>query len=336
MGAWKATETARPGSLLGTACMAACAVALFATGCSSFKKVQTTVQCPPRHADKLGEIQSLAILGFTYPTEPRFAIEMLDTFLKRLVDARTAFKIVERSGLEEIRNEIARAHSIEFDESLRARVGKLVSSTHVLFGTVESLEVYDTTEMRWSELTERDAGYYSGDSLPPKEVVRADRTSQIRVAEITMSYRVVEVETGTVLFAEKVAEVYSSRSSLVGPPPSKAELKRRLVDRVSERLLHNFVSYPAARVALVACVDGLSRGNKMLAMGLAPEALEHYRGVAESINSPYAHYNTGVAHEMLGDYEQAEEAYRRAVAGNPDEEVFAGALGRVRRALGPR
>ena len=40
--------------------------------------------------------------------------------------------------------------------------------------------------------------------------------------------------------------------------------------------------------------------------------------------------------EMLGDYEQAEEAYRRAVAGNPDEEVFAGALGRVRRALGPR
>ena len=297
--------------------------------------MELTLKFPARQQVKLGEIRSLAILGFAYGDEPDFAVEMLDTFVKRLTEASVPFAIVERRELDRIRDEIARSYRAEFDDDMRAEIGKLRAASHVLLGTVQRLDIYDTTELEWSELTQGGA-WHDNQPLPPRtDVVTAHRTSTVRVAEITMSYRVVEVSTGTARFGETASEVYTSRSSLVGPPPGMAELRRMLIDRVTERLMHNFVPHVATKTAKVSRRGALKEGNSMLAQGLFPEALERYARVAARTDSPYAYYNIGMVQEVLNRYEDAERSYQTALALKPGEEEFARAVGRVRARLHP-
>jgi len=304
-------------------------------GCARFQTVELTLLRPPRQAGKIGQIRSLAILGFSYGEEPQLAVQLHDRFAKEIADSNAPFQIVERRELDIVREELARQYKATFDERLRAEVGKFLPATHVLVGTVEKFSVADRDLLQWDELTEAERYRASFDPMRTAdyELQWAHRTNRVRVGELSVSYRVVKVEDLSVLFADQVSEVYTSRSSLVAPPPSKAELKAVLVERVSQQLLHNFVPYSATVLTRIRRGRALAAGNTCLTQGLLEEAVAHYSQMAERDDSPAAYYNLGIAYELMHNYADAEKAFKKALELEPNEKFYAGALARVRSSL---
>ena len=323
-------------SRIGRSAIAAAVMLALGAGCANYERVQLSVRLPPRQAEKNRQIRSLAILGFSYDKDPSLAIELLDRLVKAIADESPPFEIVERRQLDAIREELARQHTALFDSRLQAEVGRFLPASHVLLGTVEKFDIYDTTALEWTELTLTDPyreRYYPF-STRDYELSSVRRSARVRVAEMVVSYRVVEVESLKVLYADQVGEVYTSRSFRVALPPSRAELRRLLVERVSAQLLHNFVTHSASRTVAIRTDAALKRGNIYLAEGLLQEAAAEYQRATEE-GLPAAWYNLGVAYELLGRHSEAAEAYQAALDAEPDEAAYARALVRVRQHLEP-
>jgi tetratricopeptide (TPR) repeat protein len=117
--------------------------------------------------------------------------------------------------------------------------------------------------------------------------------------------------------------------------PEQGKLMSALLDDVVFEFIKLVAPYLKVRkVELVSRSKQSERGIKLATNELREEALEMFKS-AEKVEDPPdgAIYNQGVVLEALGRLEEAEKAYKRAMAIDPDNELYMKALRRVRQVM---
>ena len=184
-------------------------------------------------------------------------------------------------------------------------------------------------------------------------VSNTTRTVMVRhlIAEATLSFEMLEVNTGRVIASVGEVAKYDSHddvglralAAMMGGvpqpklPPPNTKLKE-LIDQCVDRFVAKIAPHPVRfKVKLSSGKSDLVKtGNKFAKSGQWAEAAEFYRQAiaADTAGEDHgAHFNLAVALEAQGKLKEAIAEYRKAIRIKPDKKYIQG-LARVRRLAG--
>ncbi len=296
----------------------------------------------PAQVDIAG-VKSIAIVDFAGPENSgAIASSMLTA---RLFESKF-FQIVERERVVQILEEHKLAMSGVVDATTAREVGKLLGVDALIFGEVTAYSL--EPDQVGTEKVERKVGtgQYRTVRRGNKEVreeimktVLVDQEYRIRRGAVGVTFRMVKVETGELLAVKASSKSYDSGKVVAG----RGTLKPR--EQILKELLAGAVEDFARQVAPYVVVERrpveggkgmLKLGKKYAQKGLWSEAKSAFaQAVADEPLNPAAHYNLGLALEVLGDLDGAEAEYQRAIKLQP-KDLYIDALARVRSARSER
>lgn len=138
--------------------------------------------------------------GYSATTGTRVGARISDELISKLA-AMGTFEIIDQEHLKAVIQEQNQGYSDRFDASNAAKIGKLMNADVLIFGQVDSLSATTKNENKGN--------------------VFAQKVVQTGVVNITVTARVIAVETGTIMTAPSASseqtEVLSSRSSSALP-----------------------------------------------------------------------------------------------------------------------
>ncbi|MDZ7271316.1 MAG: tetratricopeptide repeat protein [candidate division KSB1 bacterium] len=294
----------------------------------------------PAQVDITG-IKSIAIVDFIGPENSgAIAGSMLTA---RLFESKF-FHIVEREKVVQILEEHKLAMAGIVDASTAKEAGRLLGVDALIFGEVTAYSL--EPDQVGTEKVERKVGtgQYRTVRRGNKEVreeimktVLVDQEYRIRRGAVGVTFRMVKVETGELVAVKASTKTYDSGKVVAG----RGTLKPR--EQILKDLLAEAVEEFARQVAPYVVVERrtvlggkgmLDLGKKYAQKGLWQEARDAFvQAVAAEPRNSAAHYNLGLAHEVLGNLDQAEAEYQRAIKLEP-KDLYVDALARVRAARG--
>lgn len=228
------------------------------------------------------------------------------------------FKIVDRSGLDQILKELTLSQSGLADEKNRVKPGKLMSASALITGRVEG---------RYSEeLTRSESTCYNY-----KTEKREPCTYYYRRGRYSTrgGIDVIDVQTGEILRSKVLDAVYKDMNSATDALPAH-------IDRDSLRakcLRDNIATFvraisPWAETVMIpfvkdSAIPDLERGINQAKMGEIQEALKIFASSAWAAENnakikpeviAKAYWDLGLAYEYTYEYDKAIEAFKKAYA----------------------
>ncbi|MGQ9560036.1 MAG: CsgG/HfaB family protein [Candidatus Oleimicrobiaceae bacterium] len=292
----------------------------------------------PAQVDIAG-IRSIAIVDFTGPENSgAIASSMLTS---RLFES-AFFHLVERERVLQILEEHKLAMAGVVDAATAKEVGRLLGVDALIFGEVTAYSL--EPDQVGTEKVERKVGtgQYRTVRRGNKEVreeimktVLVDQEYRIRRGAVGVTFRMVKVETGELLAVKSNTKSYDSGKVVAG----RGTLKPR--EQILKDLLSGVVEEFARQIAPYVVVERrpiekgkgmMTVGRKYAQRGLWAEARDAFaQAVASQPRDAAAHYNLGLALEVLGDWDKAEAEYQRAIRLQA-KDIYLDALARVRTA----
>jgi len=292
----------------------------------------------PAQVDITG-IRSIAIVDFAGPENSgAIASSMLTS---RLFESKF-FQLVERERVMQILEEHKLAMAGVVDAATAKEVGRLLGVDALIFGEVTAYSL--EPDQVGTEKVERKVGtgQYRTVRRGNKEVreeimktVLVDQEYRIRRGAVGVTFRMVKVETGELLAVKSNTKSYDSGKVVAG----RGTLKPR--EQILKDLLAEVVEDFARQIAPYVVVERrpieggkgmMSVGKKYAQRGLWEEARDAFaQAVVNEPQSAAAHYNLGLALEVLGDWDRAEAEYQRAIK-LQSKDMYIDALARVRTA----
>ncbi len=294
-------------------------ILLFLTGCAP-----TVVNLPvykPAEIDIKG-IKKIAILDFSGPENSgTLASSMLTS---ELLNSKF-FQIFERSKVDQILKEHELAMTGVIDESTARQVGQLLGVDGLIFGDIVTYRVEPDEVGREKVQKKVGTGKYRVVTKNNKKVreeitktVLVDQEYKIRRGTAAVTFRMVNVETGELLASNAKSESFNSGKIVNG----RGDLKAR--DAILNDLMSEMVKEFAHQIAphLVQEKHQLEDGKGMVKVGvqyakngLWDEALDAFKAaVKQTPQDPKAHYNLGLAFQVVGDFDSAEKEFQKAIA----------------------
>lgn len=319
------------------------------SACSTVTVPITLVE--PGTVDLKGKgIRSLAVSDFDGLGES--GKKVAETFTAKLAEGQH-FKIVERDKLLAMEKEQALGMTGVVSENMAAKAGKLLGVDALVVGKVTEYSVKDEPYTR-TVMRSRATGTYRTECDKKGNCYKVENYEQVPVKEdhhirsgtVAVSFRVVRTETGEVLVGKQQAENYKYDT---GNPPSKGLLLGRkeelgsdevlagLTQEIVAKLSSEIQPHPVTYQAIVETGGTffsdaqVMHGIELIRANRAEDAIQHYEGVAR--NNPQnssAYYNLGVAYEMIGELNKAEEAYRAAEKIEP-KPLYVKAVGLIKQ-----
>ena len=168
------------------------------------------------------------------------------------------------------------------------------------------------------------------------KTVLVDQHYRIRRGTVAINFRVVGIETGQLLAVHSDSKSYNSGKVVEGSHKSlkpEGEILNDLGQTICQHFVRLIAPYQALEFRKLESGKGsIKTGRKYALSGLWEEALETWKiSVMEMPGEPAAHYNLGVAYEVQGMLDEAEEAYKTAVR-LKQKGLYMEALSRIRRA----
>jgi curli biogenesis system outer membrane secretion channel CsgG len=257
------------------------------------------------------------------------------------------FEIIEREKLVRVLDEQKLGQSGVVNESTAKQVGQMLGVDALIFGEVTSYRV--EPDETGTEKVSRQEGTGKYESVNEKniftgktkkvrkEIMRTalvDQPYKIRRGTVAVSFRVVDVETGKLLAVKSDSKSYASDKVVDGGSQAlKAE--GEILNELSGGLARTFVQMIAPhKVAERRVIEPgggkIQEGRKFAQSGLWPEAAEAW---AEAVRlmpkNPSAFYNLGLAHEVQGNLEEAENLVKKAIT-IQQKKLYIDALSRIR------
>ncbi|MDZ7267287.1 MAG: hypothetical protein ONB48_08145 [candidate division KSB1 bacterium] len=235
------------------------------------------------------------------------------------------FRVVERSQIQQVMNELQLAQTGLVDESSAAQVGRVLGVDAIIMGSVNV-----AYQSRWlQEEREKDKKKYQ---------VNCEK----RNANVSASIRIIKVETG---------EVIGTHDSQNKQEKKKCEgeygdlpLPETMVDQCLEKVADELVDYFAPEFVLQKLKFEYDMGDEYKRQTeTAKRAIKDYdldtaylQFAAIVEQDPYNHaanFNLGVLHEAVGNYKKAQEKYNFAFSLKSDEGRYRDAQKRLAKQM---
>ncbi len=299
-----------------------------------------TIELPSIHRIAIAEFSGIDHSG-------SFATNVLYDQLAQ----RQYFELVERGKIEDVIREQRLSLSGLVSEETAKEVGNLLGVDALIYGDVAAYAIEDETgtdkvkERVWTGEYEKDEKgnfIYEKNLFGKKEKkkkykeVLTDRDYTIRHGNVTVTFRLVDVESGRVLSARTHSQSYKSNKISEGSsrslPPQDEVLTNLMRDVVVI-----FVDEVTPHTITVKRViedgpDEIKNGKELAKSGLWQEALEVWQTAVQKYpTNSAAFYNLALAYEVMGNLNVAEENYRQALK-IKQSKLYMEALANIRQA----
>lgn len=323
-------------------------LSLISVGCAARPVIVTVDVMKPAEVD-LGPIRKLAIADFQGPGGSAVS----NQFITKLVAARH-YEILERARLAQIIDELALSQSGVLDAATAAKIGNAAGVDGLIFGEVDTYQVADergVTPLRKTRIIgydtqcDRKGRCYD---VPISEEYSINAPTTVRRGHVSVSFRVVGIESGQVLAAKTASRKWEGvnimdprpgNDAIVALPPKSISLPAQstileeLADEVAAEMVGVISPYQRQVQAVWLPTDGTESALKYLNAGLPKEAQEHLEGMFQRIKSLPApfYYDLGLVYEVNGQLDDAEAMYKKAAALDLNE-MYLKAISLVRQA----
>ncbi len=278
------------------------------------------------------------------------------TLTQAMLMATHHFDIMERDQLRRVLEEQNLSMSGVIDEATAVKVGELLGVDALIFGEVTTYEVEPDKKITKMVKTRRGTGKYrtvekkdekTGKIKKEKEEIYEEvwvpKERWVRKGTVAINFRVVDVETGRLLAAHSDSKSYDSekekRSFLEILTDQQKALKPEgeIVADLSKDICGKFARmiapyYTHEKRTIEPGSGCIQMGVKYAKAGLWPEATEVWeQAVEEYPKNSVAHYDLGLAYEIQGMLDMAEQEYKTAVE-LKQKKLYMEALARIRKA----
>ncbi len=320
-------------------------------GCAA-PSVKTNVLLPARvHEASL--LKEVAVLPFDGPGGKSFASEIEGILASINIGDRQYFSLVDRTKIDRVIDELNFSQSALMDSSNAARVGKLLGARGIYTG---SISLSGSNDSRYQEERTRCASQVTKKDNKGREYkecvrwVKYNVSCTSRVASFAATPKLLEVETGRIVYANNITGTASSSACEDSSKPLVGHFE--LIEQAKQKAKQTFRTdvaphYVSISLQIMDSTDGITsrESEKIFKQGLdfaknnrLDRACELW-GQARALSQPTAAllYNLGICSEITGDMEQALDLYTKSdrLLSKPDD-IITAALGRVSKAIQDR
>ncbi len=315
-------------------------LAVLAFTCS--KKVVVNIQKPAQY--DVSDIKRIAVFDFNGPEKSGEIIA--GKFTTKLWKTQY-FSIMERKELKKILEEHALQMSGIIDNATVVEYGKIIGVDGIVLGDVTAYKVSSTRghekikEKVWNGEYEKDKNgniiYEKTRSGRQKKKVYVDeyvsRAFINRSVTVGVNFRLVSVQTGEIRASDSNSKSHTKKYYLhKGQIPAADQI----LDNLSESVLNKFI--PLITPHNVRVSKEFEEGNDQVDLGIE-YAQKNLWDRAKNIweeevrkdpRNSAALYNLGIANEVLGDLDLAEQLYNKALDIEPNE-LYMEAVSNIRQ-----
>ena len=315
-------------------------LAVFAFTCS--KKVVVNVQKPAQY--NVSDIKRIAVFDFKGPENSGEIIA--SKFTNKLWKTQY-FSIMERKELNKILEEHALHMSGIVDNATVVEYGKIIGVDGIVLGDVTAYKVSATRghekvkEKVWKGDYEKDKNgnivyEKTRSGRQKKKVYVEEYVSRVfinRTVTVGVNFRLVSVQTGEIRASDSNTK---SNTKKYFPHKGQIPAAEQILDNLSESVLNKFV--PLITPHNISVSKEFEEGNDQVDLGIE-YAQKNLWDRAKSIweaevnkdpRNSAALYNLGIAYEVLGDFNMAEQLYNKALDIEPNE-LYMEAVSNIRQ-----
>ena len=309
---------------------------LLMSGCAAKVRVN---MLEPASYHEASLAKTVAVLPFHGPGGREFASEFESVLAGIGIDDKPYFTLVDRASIDKILSEMKLSQSGLVDESTAAKLGHLIGAQGIYTGVVTQNASMDSPFREWrqtcvqyEERRDRQGRIFQGRCLRWRQYqVGCVR----RAAVFSVSPRLVDVETGRVLYSRNLtAQAESAGCEDTRPVENGLSLLARAKEAVKAEFRRDIAPYYVTReIRLMDDADGieaaeakdkLKRGMDYAQNGRLDAACELWGQARILAPGSYALlYNLGVCAESRGDLDAALSLYRQADnrLGKPHDDI---------------
>lgn len=307
--------------------------------------IKTTALMPAKFHEA-AQLKEVAVLPFEGERGREFSAEIEGVLASVNIGDKQYFSLVDRTKLDKVISEMKLSQSALVDSNTAAKVGKLVGAKGIYTGVVSASDTSDSSyrEERTRcayNVTKYDKKGRAYEECGKWQTYTVSCTK--RNATFTFTPRLIEVETGRIVYANNISGTASSSACEDSKTPLAAPFE--LIDRakwVAKAQLKRDVApyYVTFEIKLMDSTDGIAskEAEKKFEEGIDYARGNRFDRACElwgearilSPNTPSIIYNLGICSEVIGELEQALDLYKKAdrAYGKPDDRITS-ALHRV-------
>ena len=301
--------------------------------------MKTSVLAPPKFSEA-SKIREIAFLPFDGPNGKELSAELGTTLAGVFIEEKPYFTLVDQTRVEKILTEQGISQTGTMGESAVAQVGKLVGAKGVYTGVVTSLAVKNSHFTETRRVCVQSKSTYQTQSRSPEEnCIKWNNYSIDCVKKdgvVSFTARLIEVETGKVIYRTSVSEEAASSTCMDSktPPPNEVELVLRAKDRAKLTFQKEVApSYIVFDFPLMESKEGvnskeaeqlLDQGLDSVKRGRLDKACELWEtGSRIAPQSPSLTYNLALCAETREDWKTSADLYKKAqqALGKPDDRI---------------
>lgn len=308
-----------------TVLTAAVVVLFLVSGCAT--KIKVNMLQPAKY-HQASQTRTVAVLPFEGKDGAAVASELESVLAGVTIGGKPYFTLVDRMSINKTLSELQLSQSGLLDERTASTVGRMLGAQGIYTGTVTADDVNDTVTtqtrsdcVQYKTLRDKDGKTYQGPCV--RYVQRKVRCTE-RVASFSITPKLVDVNTGQILYAENL---HDTAQSYACEDMGFVEAKEVLLNRVKENVKKRFRTdiapfYTTEEITLMNskemiptknAVEKLKQGIEFAGKDRMDRACELWEDArTEAPDSPAILFNLGVCAESRGDFETALTFYQQA------------------------
>lgn len=306
-------------------------------GCAT--TIKTTALVPARY-HQAAILKEVAVLPFDGAGGREFTSEIEGTLGSINIGDKQYFTLIERTKLNKVMDELKFSQSGLVDESKAAQLGKMVGAKGIYTGVInKAVHVDKPFKEERQVCAQREIKRDRKGNLVEGACISWNRyhvNCIERIATFEFTPKLIEVETGRVVYSRTILKTVGARgcSDEPKPIPSPVELISRAKDMAKEDFRRDVAPhYVNFDIVLMDSKDGIVSKDAENKFEKATEYAKANRmdracelwGEARilSPNAPSILYNLGICAEITGDIEKAYDLYQKAdrELGKPDDNI---------------
>ena len=284
---------------------------VFMSGCAQNVRIKAL---NPAEVGEMAAKKKVAISGFR-SDDVGLSAKIETMIAKHKLDNKKYFTVLSRKDMDKVMAEQKLQSSQLMDEKTAIRVGKLVGAQALVNGTV----IASGTEDSYQEDREKCLKYVKDQGCVKYKHYRV--TCNTTQAGLSASLNIVDVENGTILYADTLTKNYSADSCRSGQIYTKAQALQAMSNQVADEFVYKLTPhYVSFEVELLDSIEfsvtdeqeaTFENALEFLKMGRTDKAEQLMSKVHDELNgqSYVVAYDLGLIKESLGELDDAKKLY---------------------------
>ena len=301
--------------------------------------MKLSVLAPPKSSEA-PKIREIAFLPFDGPNGKELSAELGTMLAGVLVEEKPYFTLVDGARVEKVLTEKGFSQTGTMGESAVAELGKLMGAKGVYTGVVTAMAVKNNAFTESRRVCKQLSSDYAMRSKSPEEkCIKWEKVSVDCLKKegvVSFTARLIEVETGKVIYRTNVSEDAGSSTCQDSktPPPNEMELALRAKERAKltfrKEVAPSYIVFDFPLMESKVGINSkeaeqlLDQGLDSVKRGRLDKACDLWEtGSRIAPQSPSLTYNLAICAEAREDWKTSADLYKKAQQdlGKPDDRI---------------